>query len=62
MFSPVSPCPVALLVKAEGLLWPSLEVVDAVETIVLMSSDKGPLIARCCQRKNHILALNNDSV
>lgn len=51
MFSPVSPSPVALMVKAEGVLLPSLEIVDAVETIVLMSSDKSPLIARCCRRK-----------
>lgn len=44
VLSPVSSSPVALLVKAEGLVRPSLEVVDAVETIVLMFSDKGPLI------------------
>lgn len=34
------------MVKAEGLIWPLLEVVDAVETIVLMSSNEGPLIIR----------------
>lgn len=45
MFSPVSPSSVERMLKADGLLWPSLEVVDAVETIVLMSSDEGPLIA-----------------
>lgn len=44
MFSPVSLSPVALIVKADGLIWPSLEVVDAVETTVMMFSDKGPLI------------------
>lgn len=57
MFSPVSLSPVALIVKADGLIWPSLEVVDAVETTVMMFSDKGPLITWCCQRNNHILAL-----
>lgn len=44
MFSPVSPPPVELLVNVQGIILESLEVVDAVETIVLMSPDKGPLI------------------
>lgn len=46
MFSSVSPSSIALMMKAEGVILPVFEVVDAVETIVLMSSDKCPLIAR----------------
>lgn len=37
--------PVVLLVDGIGLIFPSLEVVDAVETIVLMSPLKGLLVA-----------------
>lgn len=40
------------MVKRDSLIWPSLEVVDAVESSMLMSSDKSPAIARCCQRKS----------
>lgn len=43
--SRVSSPPVALIVKADGPIWPSLEIVDAVETTVVMLSDKSPLIA-----------------
>ena len=54
MFSPVSSPSVALMVEAEGLIRPSIKVVYAVETIVLMSSIKDPLIAWCCQWKNSV--------
>lgn len=45
MFYFVSPSWSELMTKVEGLILPVIEVVDAVETIVLMPSDKGPLIA-----------------
>lgn len=42
---------VQLAVEAGGLIWPSLEIVDAVELRVVMLPDKEPLIVWCCQRK-----------
>lgn len=51
MFSPVSLSPIARIVKAGGFIWPPPEVVHAVETTVLMFSDKGPLKTWCCQRQ-----------
>lgn len=42
---PIPPSSVALMTKVEGLILPAFEVVDAVEYIMLMPSDKGPLIA-----------------
>lgn len=38
-------------VEAEGLVRPSLEVVDAVESRVVMLRDVDPLIVGCCQRE-----------
>lgn len=42
---------VRLAVEAEGLVWPSLEVVDTVESRVLMLPDEDPLIVGHCQGK-----------
>lgn len=35
---------VKLAVEADGLIWPSLEIVDAVESRVVMLPDEEPLI------------------
>lgn len=44
---------VRLAVEAEGLVWPSLEVVDTVESRVVMLPDEDPLIVGRCQRESH---------
>lgn len=42
---------VQLAVEAEGLVRPSLEGVDAVESRVVMLPEEDPLVVGCCQRK-----------
>lgn len=41
---------VKLAVEADGLIWPSLEIVDAVESRVVMFPDEEPLIVWRCRR------------